>query len=68
LELRDAAGTLFAGRAVMRACADHLGGAAKLLARAAVGRGELAGGSIQVWAIDANQTSAFPFAAIPLDA
>jgi hypothetical protein len=55
------------GRAAIRACAAHLGGAAKSLARVAVGRRELAGGRIQVWAIDANQTSAFPFAAIPLD-
>ena len=66
LELRDAAGRLFTGRAAIRTCAGHLGDAAKTLARAA-GRGELAGGSVQVWAIDANQTSAFPFAAIPLD-
>jgi hypothetical protein len=67
LELRDAEGRLFTGRAAIRTCAGHLGAAAKSLARAAAGRGELAGGSIQVWAIDANQTSAFPFAAIPLD-
>lgn len=67
LELRDAAGTLLPGRAAMRACAGHLGDVAKSLARAAARRGDLAGGRIQVWAIDGNQTSAFPFAAIPLD-
>jgi hypothetical protein len=60
-------GTLPPERAIMHACADHLGDAAKSLGRAAAGRGDLAGGSIQVWAIDANQTSAFPFATIPLD-
>jgi hypothetical protein len=67
LELRDAAGALYAGRAALHACAGHLGDAAKTLSHAAAGRGELAGGSIQVWAIDANQTSAFPFATISLD-
>ena len=77
LELRDASGALFTGRAAMRACADHSGDAAKSLARVAAGVGELRGGSIQVWAIDASQapvsdmtgveTAGFLFAAIPLD-